>query len=125
MIRNSYGRVLAKRRTMRSPGVMLQEELRNALRRAVVLEYHNGKSPIFPAWGWEKPPSMYVLRQRRMRLARLYSRRYQPVAAALFRRHLPRGREWPGLRLLIPNDLFGWVDEVWTQIGCTGPTDPM
>jgi len=104
---------------------MRQEELRNALRRAAVLEYRNGQSKIFPCWGWEKPPSMYVLRQRRLSLARVYSRRYQPVSAALFRRHLPKGSQWPGTRGLISADLFAWVDDVWTQIGCTVPIDHM
>jgi hypothetical protein len=66
---------------------------------------------------------MYVLRQRRLILAKLYSRQYQPVSAALFRRHLPRGHQWPGTRALIPADMYAWVDEVWTHIGCTVPTD--
>jgi hypothetical protein len=121
MIRNAYGRFPAKRRKHFSPAVMSQEQLRNALIRAVVLEYQNGKTRTFPGWGWEQPPSMYVLRQKRLNLARQYAHRYQPVAAALLGRRLPRGRQWPGTRDLIPSPIYSWIDDVWTHVGCTVP----
>ncbi len=121
MIRNTYARFAAKRRRDVSPAVMSQEQLRNALIRAVVLEYQNGKSKSFPRWGWEKPPSMYVLRRQRLNRARQYSHRYQPLGAALFCRRLPQGGLWPGTSALIPAPIYAWVDDVWTHIGCTVP----
>jgi hypothetical protein len=104
-----------------SAAVMSQEQLRNALIRAVVLEYRNGQSRAFPRWGWEKPTSMYVLRARRLSLAREYARKHQPVSDFLFARRLPKGREWPGTRQLISAPIYAWVDDVWAHIGCTVP----
>jgi hypothetical protein len=81
MIRNSYGRFPALRRKRLSPAVLSQEQLRNALIRAVVLEHRNGQSRAFPGWGWEKPTSMYVLRAQRLSLAREYARQHRKRAA--------------------------------------------
>lgn len=100
---------------------MTKEEVRSALLRAIVLEYQNGKSKPFPSWGRERPPSMYVLRRRRLLLAKTYATRYEPVSDLLFQRQLPRGKEWPGTRLLLSAPVFSWVAGVWTQVECTLP----
>lgn len=75
---------------------MSKRELRSALVRAVVLEHQNAKVTPFPRWGWERPTSMYVLRTRRLRVAKVYASRVEPVVSALFERQLPRGKRWPG-----------------------------
>src|SRR5882724_9437973 len=77
-------------------------ELRHALIRAIVLEFQNAKRRPFPRWGWERPTSLYVLRARRRRLALAYASRFEPVSSLLFARNLPRGKNWPGTRLLVP-----------------------
>ncbi len=80
--------------------MMDQGELRSALVRAIVLEYQNAKTPGKMTWDWDAPPSMYVARRNRIRLAKLYSKKYQPVSEMLFERKLPSGSEWPGIRAL-------------------------
>jgi len=111
------------RRRNISPAVMTQDELRNALRRAIVLEHQNSKTPQFPRWGWEKPPSLWFLRQRRLRLANLYSAKYGAVGAALLERRLLRGKDWPGIKDLVSAPIYAWVEDVWTHIGDTVPSN--
>ena len=82
-------------------GIMNQSELRSALVRAIILEYQNAKTPGKMSWGWDAPPSMYVARRNRIRLAKLYSMKYEPVNEMLFERKLPNGSEWPGIRALL------------------------
>jgi hypothetical protein len=100
---------------------MTKAEMRSALLRAIVIEYQNGKAKPFPCWGWERPTSMYVLRRRRLLLAKTYAITYEPVSDLLFQRQLPRGKKWPGTRLLLSAPVFSWVDGVWTQVECTLP----
>jgi hypothetical protein len=87
----------------------------------MVLEYQNARRTPFPRWGWERPTSLHVLRNRRQRLAGAYSSRFEPVSFLLFGRNLPRGRSWPGTSRLISAPSFTWVDGVWTQVACTVP----
>jgi len=68
---------------------MGESELRRALVRAVVLELRNGCVTPFPRWGWERPPSLYALRSRRLALANEYSARYRLLNPAVFGRRLP------------------------------------
>ena len=86
---------------MKPVGIMSGRELRNALTRAIILEYQNAKTPGAMSWGWDKPTSMYVARQNRMRLAKRYSQKYRAVSKLLFERKLPSGKDWPGTRDLL------------------------
>jgi hypothetical protein len=55
---------------------------------------------------------MYVLRQRRIRLAREYAVRYEPVSEALFQRQLPRGDKWPGVSKLVSAPIYASLEDV-------------
>ena len=115
-------RLQAMRPRVRPSTFMTKDEFRSALRRAIILEYQNGKSKPYPRWGRERPPSMYVLRVRRLRLCYSFVERYpEPISSLLFARNLPQGKSWPGTRLLLSAPIFSWVNGVWTQIGCTVP----
>jgi len=82
-------------------GIMSWKDLKSALTRAIVLEYQNAKVSGRMSWGWDRPPSMYVARQNRIRLAIRYSRLYGQVNKKLFERRLPSGRAWPGTKGLL------------------------
>lgn len=82
-------------------GVMNQHELKSALTRAIVLEYQNAKTPGVMSWGWDRPPSMYLARLNRIRLAKRYSQKHEPVSDLLFNRKLPSGEDWPGTKALL------------------------
>src|SRR5215471_16127195 len=99
---------------------MSKDQMRSALIRAIVLEYENGKVRRFPRWGWERPPSMLVLRRQRYRVAAAYAERFGPVSSLLFQRRLPY-KEWPGTSRLVSAPMFAWLNGVWTQVGCTVP----
>jgi hypothetical protein len=102
---------------------MTRSELKRQLLRVLVLEHSNGRSKPFPQWGWEKQVSMNQLRRRRMRLARQYVLLYEPVSALVFKRSLPRGREWPGTGKLLSSPIFSWEDGVWAQRACSLPLE--
>lgn len=105
--------------------LMNQKQMRSALVRAIVLEYHNGEAKPFPRWGWERPTSIYVLRARRLHLASTYAAKHEAVSSLLFKHQLPKGKNWPGTRLLLSAPVFSWVEGVWTQVSCTVPHNPI
>jgi len=80
---------------------MNRTELKSALTRAIILEYQNAKTPGMMSWGWDRPPSMFVARQNRVRIAKRYSLKYGAVSDLLFERKLPSGEDWPGVRVLL------------------------
>ena len=82
-------------------GIMTQQELKSALTRAIILEYQNAKTPGNMSWGWDRPPSLYVARVNRIRLAKRYSKKHVPVSDILFKRKLPSGKDWPGTKGLL------------------------
>ena len=89
-------------RKPRKPVLMMtQLELKSALTRAIILEFQNAKNPRKMLWGWDRPPSMYVARENRIRLAKRYSKLYGPVSTKLFDRKLPSGSEWTGVKGLL------------------------
>jgi len=102
---------------------MSNKELKNALVRSIVLEYQNAKTLGAMSWGHDAPPSMFVARKNRIRLAKFYSRKYTPVSNILFQRNLPSGGEWKGTRTLVSNSMHAWVNGVWSHIGCTVPIE--
>jgi hypothetical protein len=82
-----------KRRLGRPLGLMSQEEMRSTLVRTIILEYNNAKLKPFPRWGWEKPKSLFVLRRKRLRLARHFAGTHAAVSALLLARRLPVGKD--------------------------------
>ncbi len=103
--------------------LMSKEELKSALVRSIVLEFQNAKHFGTMCWGHDAPVSMYVARKNRIRLAELYSRKYEPVSKILFQRKLPSGNEWKGTKVLVSNSMHAWVNDVWSHIGCTVPIE--
>jgi hypothetical protein len=81
--------------------MMNRLELKSALTRAIILEFQNSKNPGQMLWGWDRPPSLYVARENRIRLAKRYSKLYGPVSLKLFERKLPSGNEWTGVKDLL------------------------
>ena len=100
---------------------MSLEQLRSALVRSIVLQYENGRRKPFARWGWEKPPSMFVLRRARLRVAAAYLERFGAVSSLLFERRLPMEGDWPGTSRLVPAPIFAWQEDVWTQVACSVP----
>jgi len=93
---------MKKRRKPRKPIFMMTRlELKSALTRAIILEFQNAKNPGGMLWGWDRPPSMYVARENRIRLAKRYSNLYGPVSGELFDRKLPSGNERTGVKNLL------------------------
>ena len=91
-----------KRKYCKKPiGIMGRNDLRSALIRSIVLEYQNAKTPGKMSWGWDRPPSMYAARRKRIELAKRYSRLHGPVNELLFARKLPEGESWPGIKGLL------------------------
>lgn len=89
-------------KNVRKPiGSQNQGEMRSSLVRAIILEYQNAKTPGNMRWGWDRPSSMYLARQNRLRLAKRYTHKYAPVSDLLFERKLPAGEEWPGTKGLL------------------------
>jgi hypothetical protein len=108
---------------MKPLGIMSQKELKSALIRSIIIEHHNSKLLGSMGWGYDAPPSMYVARNNRIRLAKKYSQKYQPVSKLLFQRKLPNGKEWQGTKVLVSNPIHRWVNGVWLHIGCTVPLE--
>ena len=100
---------------------MSQPELKSALVRSIIIEYHNAKTPGFMSWGHDVPPSMFVARKNRLRLAALYSRKYEPVSRLLFQNKLPSGNNWQGTSVLVSSTMHEWVNGVWSHTACTVP----
>ena len=100
---------------------MSQQELKSALVRAIVLEYQNSKTPGKMSWGHDAPVSIYVARKNRIRLAKIYSKKYDPVSKVLFQKKLPSGKAWKGTRVLVSNYMYTWVNNEPIHIGCTVP----
>ena len=69
--------------------IMSKDKLKSALMRSIILEYQNDKVLGAMSWGHDAPKSMYIARKNRMRLAELYSRKYEPVSKLLFQKKLP------------------------------------
>ncbi len=112
---------LYARKQMKPFRLMSKAELKNALVRSIVLEYQNERVSGAMSWGHDAPKSMFIARKNRIRLAELYSRKYEPVSKLLFQKKLPSGNEWKGTKVLVSNSVYAWVNEVWTHIGCTVP----
>ena len=108
---------------MKPLGIMSQSELKHALIRSIILEYQNAKIPGAMSWGNDAPPSMFVARKNRIRLAKIYSQRYEPVSKLLFQYKLPTNSDWQGTGVLVSNSMHAWVNGVWSHIGCTVPTE--
>ena len=108
---------------MKPLGIMSKSELKQVLIRSIILEYQNAKIPGGIGWGKDAPPSMFVARKNRIRLAKQYSKKYEPVSKLLFQNKLPSGASWKGTRVLISNPLHAWVNGVWSHIGCTVPIE--
>ena len=108
---------------MKPLGIMSKKELKSALVRSIILEYQNAKTPGVMSWGFDAPPSMFVARNNRIRLAKLYSQKYEPVSKILFQNKLPSGCAWKGTTVLVSNPIHNWVDGVWSHIGCTVPIE--
>jgi len=102
---------------------MSKKELKSALVRSIVLEYQNDKTPGSMSWGHDAPPSMFVARKNRIRLAKLYSQKYEPVSKLLFQNKLPTATEWKGTHVLVSSSIYNMVDGEWTHIGCTVPIE--
>ena len=102
---------------------MNKEELKRALVRSIVLEYQNSKSLGAMNWGHDAPPSMFVARKNRLRLAKIYANKYEPVSKLMFDRKLPSGKSWKGIKVLVSNPIHAWVDGKWLHIGCTVPIE--
>ena len=81
--------------------IMSKNELRSALTRAILIEYQNAKTPGRMTWGWDRPPSLFVAKLNRIRLATLYDRKYQKVNKRLFKKNLPSGKDWRGVKNLL------------------------
>ncbi len=108
---------------MKPLGIMSKSELKSALVRSIVIEHHNAKTPGVMSWGHDAPPSMYVARKNRIRLAIIYSQKYEPVSKLLLQHKLPSGSNWQGTSVLVSNSIHAWVNGVWSQIGCTVPIE--
>ena len=108
---------------MKPLGIMSKQELKSALVRSIILEYQNAKTFGAMSWGHDVPPSMFVARKNRIRLAKCYSQKHDPVSSLLFQRTLPTGHAWQGTGVLISNSMHAWVDGVWSHIGCTVPIE--
>ena len=102
---------------------MSKSDLKRALIRSIILEYQNAKIPGSMAWGHDAPPSMFVARKNRLRLAILYSKKYEPVSNLLFKNKLPSGTSWQGTSVLVSKPFHAWVNGVWSHIGCTVPIE--
>ncbi len=100
---------------------MNNTEINAQLIRVLILQHQNGKSQPFSQWGWEEPQSMYLLRRRRLRLARQYAQLYEPVSALIFKCQLPHGKNWLGTPTLLSQAFFSWEGGVWAQRGCSIP----
>ncbi len=108
---------------MKPLGIMSKKELKSALVRSIIIEYQNAKTPGSMPWGHDAPPSMFVARNNRIRLAKLYSQKYEPVSNILFQNKLPSGIAWKGTKVLVSNPIYNWVDGVWVHTGCTVPVE--
>lgn len=106
---------------MKPLGIMNKDELKRALVRAIVLEYQNAKSFGAMNWGHDAPSSMFVARNNRLRLAKMYARKYEPISNLLLKRKLPSGKEWKGTKVLVSNPIHALVEGEWLHIGCTVP----
>jgi len=108
---------------MKPLGIMSKQELKSTLLRSIILEYQNAKTCSSMSWGLDAPPSMFAARRNRIRLARYYSQKYEPVSNLLFQRALPTCHAWQGTGVLISNSIHAWVDGVWSHIGFTVPIE--
>ncbi len=106
---------------MKPLGIMTKDELKSALVRSIVLEYQNTKLLGSMNWGYDAPPSMFVARKNRLRLATKYARKYEPVSKMLFDRKIPSGKAWLGTKVLVSNPIYAWVEGEWMHIGCSVP----
>lgn len=110
-------------KAMRPLGIMSKKELKSALVRSIILEYQNEKLFGLMGWGHDAPPSMFVARNNRLRLAKRYAIKYDPVSKLLFQRKLPSGKEWKGTKVLVSNSIYSFADGMKTRIGCTVPIE--